>query len=496
MTTTYTPVICPPSKIKSGALTTLAAIGAYNSFIVCDPEKPSFPGQSFARHTNFAVGFHLGAVTHAPIGSRFWDRDHLVKFSFGAHERAADLIGPTFFHCYWQRLASTSSDLISWVNELGNAVVNRATFLVGNQKIEEMTGEALHCLGEFGIRGPGLHEDQMLGKFDTAQTISSEPTNIPVNLRAWSSANRHTYTPLNFHFCHRKDEYFPLVSVQYQAPEIHIQLRGKIDLIKAVTPASSSPPVPASIVEDLLILNNFTNGTYTGGDLLSMDIGYSGVYLDTDERRARANRPYSYVFEYIKCDETVNVNANTRELRRKVTFENASSAYWWFYRRNSITRGTVALVKDYFDFSTRQPWNSVPANSGGISSVYTPLNPFACARILVNNNVRASGDGLFFYQVNPYIALANRTPREPHFINSFDFGMNAAQWNYDNGSQNDSQIDNLVFEFTFENSSADPTTGVATNDGIAEGGTVFIYATKFSVAKISGGQYGLAFSTV
>jgi len=495
MTSSYAAITVNPQSVKSGTLTTLAALGSYDKFIVCDAQKASFPVQTFSRHTNFAIGFQLAAIANAPLGSGFWERGRELTFSFDKTERSADLIGPTFLHCQWGRLAATvdpSTNQIAYVNELGNAVVSSARFSVGGVPIEEVTGEALHCMNELGVRGPGLDESMMLGKAQITQTTAAVPQSIPITMRVWSTANRHTYTPLNFHFCHRREEYFPLVAVQYQAPEILLRLRGKVDLIRAV----NTVPDPNEIVPDATIVSRFASGEYVGGELLAMDIGYSGVYLDSEERRARANKPYSYVFQYVHCKENFRVQKNQRVLEQKVSFENATSSYWWFYRRDSIDRVTATggPIKDYFDFSTRQPYGSIPLTVGGVDDIYVPLNPFAGTRILVNNNVRVAADGLFFNQVNPYIALANRLPREPSFINSFNFGMDAAQWNYDNGSQNDSKIDNLVFEFTFENS--DAVGGVATNNGLDEAGTVFVYANKFSVAKISGGQYGLLYSTI
>jgi len=497
MATSYDPVLVKHVAVKQGAITTLAALGAYDKFVVCDPQRASFPAQSFARHTNFSVAFQLRGIPNAPLGSQFWERGRTVQFSFDKTERSADLIGPTFLHCHWNRIAAaaplvSSTDLIAYVNELGNAVVDTATFLVGNTPVESHTSEALHCMSEFGVRGAGLNEASMLGKFSTTLSPIDDPTTLPVTTRAWSTANRHTYTPLNFHFCHEKEEYFPLVAVQYQDPVIELSLRGKLDLIRAVTAAS-----PNVIIQDSLVQSRFEAGDYVGGDLLAMDIGYTGIYLDTDERRTRAQNPHSYVFQYVNCKEKYRVQQNDKKLEVKLNYENATSSYWWFYRRDSITRPTTAngAVKDYFDFSTRQPFNSIPPNVGGVAEVYTPLNPFAVSTIYVNNNVRVTGDGVFFNQVNPYIARTNRLPSEPSFVNSFNFGTNAAQWNHDNGSQNDSKIDNLVFEFTFENSDANGA-GVATNNGLAETGTVYVYANKFSVAKISGGQFGLAFTTI
>jgi len=484
--TSITPQPQIPTEVKAGALTTLAAIGSYNKFTVCDPKIVSFATRHFERHTNFAVAFHAVIVNHIPTPTEFWQDKKLVTFSFAKH-RNADLIGPTFLHCYWGAIQSTQvAQQVAYANELGNAVVSKARFIVGTVKVEETNGEALHCLKEFGIRGPSLDESQMLGSFAVASTVASEPTGVPAPMRVYSSMNRHTYTPLNFHFCQERAEYFPLVGVQNNDPVIEIELRAKQDLFTAVDTTAGPPK---TLLSPLQIVTNFNDGLFTGGELLSMEIAYSGIYLDNAERQERAQRPYSYVFKYVRGPITIPVVANQKQAIVKADWENASSSYFWFYRRSS-----ALTSQSYFDFSTRQPYASIPSNLTG-SDLYTPLNPFAAATIRVNNHVRVKADGMYFYQVAPYVAKQNRLPTEPSFISSFHFDMNASEWNVDFGSQNDSRIDNLIFEFLFENTSSDGS-GNPTNDGIAEAGEIQLYAQKFSVAKIAAGQFGLMYSTV
>jgi len=487
MTSSITAQPVVSTEIRAGALTTLAAIGSYNKFTICDPTQISFAGQIFQRHTNFSVAFHTVQVESKPQQAEFWPQGKMVKLRFNQN-RNADLIGPSFLHCYWGRLqTNVAAKQIAWVNELGNAVVLRARFTVGNVRVEENTGEALHCLKETGIRGPGLDESQMLGAFSVPTPAPLYSRGVPSAQIVYSSANNHTYTPLNFHFCQQKEEYFPLVAVQYNDPVIEIDLRAKEDLIYA---ANMSSGVPGSVYTPLAILSEFSAGVFEGGDLYSMDICYSGIYLDAEERRLRAQKPYSYVFKYIRGPQIINVTQYQKQVQQKIEWENATASYFWFY----IDTLNV-FDRQYFDFSTRAPFASIPSIFSGFGT-YTRMNPFAEVTIKVNDNVRVRADGMYFYQVAPYVAQQNRLPTPPSYICSYHYDMDASVWNQDFGSQNDGRIDNLVFDFTFVNSSADFTTGAATNNGIAYPGQIQLYAKKFSVAKVAGGQFGLVFPTV
>lgn len=403
----------------TGALLQLVTIGKQDSYLIGNPQITYFKSV-YKRHTNFAL-------ESIPIYSKTTpDFNKLVIFDI---DRKGDLL----YKLLLEVELSDLSDNISWINNIGNYLIDNIEFQIGDVTIDKHYGQFLDIIGE--VKVDESHKNgynEMIGKYETfLNTTQQENTKL--------------FIPLWFWFSNDIGNSLPLIALQYHN-------------IKLV--------VKTNKLNDCLFSGNNNLENEFNPKIDSMTLFADFIYLDNNERKKFAQEDHQYLIEQVQftsCD----ISPNTKQINIDLTFNLPIKEMVWTLQRQDFLR-----INDYSNYSN--------------SSYQEILDTNNYQEILHSALLTINGTDRFYERKAKYFRLVQpfnhhtSIPNNYFYFYSFSLKPEKIQ---PSGSINFSRIDNSTLKLKInENINTDTII------------TVNLYAINYNLLKISNGMGGLIFN--
>lgn len=493
----FSPLPNTQMSCLGGAVNQLVSLGLADGVLTAKPVI-TFWRHVIKRYTNFAL------------------EDHDLDFNqgqaqFGAHpscnlDRIGDLV-------YWMyvRIDLPGIGLVSddgtrivgpdhpddkdskgntmepyWTHAVGQAAVERASFYIGGQSIDDIATEMSYVWEELS-GAPGKRLQEMTGKFDalaSLQILSRQPRTL--------------YVPLYFWFTLNSGLALPLVSLQFHSVKVHIKFRKLQDLLKltpaahekytlsqiklrpAFNPGSYSPAVRQPVTD----LTQLTHASMAARILVTY------VYLEQNERAKFAQGAFECVIpQHQHFVHTVDQNVTAvygtgtnKIVRNDLTFNHTVMEIFWVVRqrvREEFKDVSCNAYNDWFNFC-------------GPADIITtlPIDPVRSARLMLNNANRwEQREGRYFRLIQPY---QHHTNIPDKFIYCYSFALQP-QDIQPSGTCNFSRIDSTVLELELDGRLFYGPTSSTAHDGNSSV-SIHVYARNWNVLRFKFGLGGLRFA--
>jgi hypothetical protein len=443
-----------------GGLLQLVAQGKQDVFLTGNPQI-SFFKMVYRRHTNFAVESQAMYFDGTPnFGQRI---TCLVP-------RRGDLLGPIYLDVTLPRLTlnDLSNTPVSYVNSIGNALIQEITFEVGEQEIDRQTGAWMDIWTQ--LTTPASQRDaynSMIGRVDTYT--------VPNFIPGVNSPGLRLMVPLQFFFCRNPGLYLPLLALQYHPIRINITLAP---LNKLYYNPSPPPPIP-----DVTCPPDF--GAYLNpASITNIMLWGDYVYLDTEERRRFVSTSHEYLIEQVQYTPPISVLAKQQTVNVKVDFNHPIKEFIFVAQRDYMQQ-----INELFNYSNL----AISEDTSG-SVINTYLNDDQPRTDLISTAVLQL-DGYDRFQVRdaPYFRLYQ--PYMHHTttpVNNFLYVYSLALRPEDaqpSGTLNASRIDSINWQITMN-----PLLDMASTIPQRGNCSIRVYATNYNVFRVVNGYGGLLFT--
>ena len=489
--------------MSGGGLMQLVAYGAQDVYLTANPQVTFFK-QLYRRHSNFAM---------ESIEQTFNGVANFGKRVQCTISRNGDLISRVYLQATLPSvdvstiLSSTvtqdnSGTAFSWVENVGQALVNYVELEIGGQLIDKHYGDWLNIWNELTLPvGKQDAYDMMVGSelvssFNGPAALtgsgcstcgSAEPGACATNTvgnrtvcdRGTGNANAQfrtcvpevtLYVPLEFWFCRHSGLALPLIALQYHEVKINVQFAELRNLMNVAagtsTTAGNTATVSALPANGKKIFNAVNQA---GLSVCSLWADY--VYLDTEERRRFAQVAHEYLIEQLQFTGAESVTASQNNI--KLSFNHPVKELVW------VTQLDKNVDCDYgTSGASNEPFNyRDDANA----------NPTAVAKLQLNGHDRFDARfGSYFNFVQPY----QHHTRSPAIgINVYSFALKPEE-HQPSGTCNFSRIDNAVLNLTL---SPNTLKSIAATP-VSLTAQVRVYAVNYNVLRVMSGMGGLAYS--
>ena len=433
-----------------GGLLQLVATGKQDVFLTGNPQI-SFFKMVYRRYTNFATESQpMYFDGTANFGQRI---SCLIP-------RRGDLLGKVYIDVLLPglTLADGSNTPVSYVNAIGNALIQEVTFEVGEQQIDKQTGEWMEIWEQ--LTTPTSQRDAlntMIGRVDGY----AQPDFIP----GPSSEGLRLYIPLQFFFCKNPGLYLPLLALQYHPIRINITIA----------------PLQSLFYTPQLILVPNCSLTVNAANITSMMLWGEYVYLDIEERRRFVSQSHEYLIEQIQYTPPIGVTAAQNQVNIQTDFNHPIKEFIFVARRDFMNQ-----VHEFFNYS------SLALNEPLPPSVAPFLMPGQVRTDLIATALLQL-DGYDRFQVRqaPYFRL--QQPYDHHTttpVQNFLYCYSLALRPEDaqpTGTLNASRIDAVNWQITMNQTlnTAETSRGPC---------TIRVYATNYNVFRVVNGFGGVLFT--
>jgi hypothetical protein len=435
-----------------GGLLQLVAQGKQDVFLTGNPQM-SFFKLVYRRYTNFAVESQPMYFDGTPnFGQRI---SCLIP-------RKGDLLGRVYLDVTLPALTmeDSSGEYISYVNSIGNALIQEITFEVGEQEIDRQTGEWMEIWEQLTTTASQRDAlNLMVGRM--AQY--TPPSLIP----GPKSPGLRLFIPLQFYFCRNPGLYIPLLALQYHPIRINITIAPLQKLAyKGYT--SYVAGCSQSFVNPATITNMMLWGDY--------------VYLDVEERRRFVSKSHEYLIEQVQYTPPISVTPKQSIVNIKTDFNHPVKEFIFVVQRDIMQE-----IGEPFNYSNLAIGEPVPAQLIpylNVGQVRTDL--IATALLQLDGydrfNVR---DALYFRLVQPY--EHHTTTPVDNFIYVYSIALQPEDLQ-PTGSLNASRIDNVNWQFNMNPLLEMP-------PAISRGNcSIRIFGTNCNVFRVVNGYGGLLFT--
>ena len=414
---------------SGGGLLQLVAMGKQDVFLTGNPQITFFK-LVYRRYTNFAVESCRMYFDGTPnFGQRI---TCLIP-------RQADLLGPLFVEVELPALTLASNGAaVSYVNSIGNALIETITLEVGEQEIDKQTGEFMELWSQLTVP-PGQKDayDNMIGR-----------TNIYVAPQNFGA--QRVVIPLHFWFCRNPGSYLPLLALQYHPIRINIKLRSLQEM--AYFGSASEACVPSAL---------------NPANIQSIIMWGDYIYLDTEERRRFVSTQMEYLIEQVQFTPRVAIPASTAQVSVKMDFNHPIKELIWTVQRDEMT-----AQHEYFNYS---------------NLAITDVSLLPRTDNMLDAKLQFDGQDRFETRTAPFFRLIQPYQRHTNtpvlsFIYVYSFALRPEDIQ-PSGTVNASRLDTMNLLITLN-----PTT----NPPIGNCHTV-IYATNYNVFRVIDGFGGLLF---
>jgi hypothetical protein len=437
-----------------GGLLQLVANGKQDVFLTGNPQI-SFFKMVYRRHTNFATESQpMYFDGTANFGQRI---SCLIP-------RRGDLLGKIYLEVLLPRLTSPniidgSNVPVSYVNSIGNALIQEITFEVGEQEIDRQTGEWMEIWEQ--MTTPAGQKDalnSMIGRVDGYE--------VPDLIPGINSPGLLLQIPLQFYFCRNPGLYIPLLALQYHPIRINITI---------------SPLQSLFYCEELLTNSNGTI-MVNPAQITSMMLWGDYVYLDVEERRRFVSQSHEYLIDQIQYTPLISVTPTQNQVTIQTDFNHPIKEFLFVARRTFMDQ-----VHEFFNYS------SLAINEGVSVDVTSYLQKNQVRTDLISQALlQLDGYDRFQIRQAPYFRL--QQPFDHHTttpVQNFIYNYSIALRPEDaqpTGTLNASRIDSVNWQITMNPILFGQTKTLAGNT------TLRIYATNYNVFRVVNGFGGLLFT--
>ena len=371
-----------------GALLELVALGEQDKHLVGNPQV-SFFKHVYKRHTNFSI---------ETIKNQFLNKSDFGVKTSCVIERKGDLLKDMYLEIELPVLSSGNN--ISWINGIGNHLIDKIDLLFGGEIIVSLTGEYLDIYSSLTV--PQSKQDgyyKMIAK-NTSYNNATQKGALSL------------IVPLPFWFTKNIGYALPLISLQYTEVKLDIHLKPFSKCWYSNSAVSGSPqPSTVSISE--------------------MNLYCDYIYLDAYERIKFAKKDnIEYLIEQLQINDSNPVSSTN--VNCDLTFNHPVKEMIWVYKSN--------------DIETYNVWGNYAQNPNGGNNT----SPISHVELKLNNNNRfEKKKSNYFRLMQPY--QNHTTIPSTNYIYTFSFALQPEK-HQPTGTCNFSKIDNTVLNLTMENS--------------------------------------------
>lgn len=282
-------------------------------------------------------------------------------------------------------------DYAHYTNAVGQFLIKKAHIVIGSHMIDTLSNDFLYIWEELSGK-PGKRLEEMIGKrWTTAQLVLE------------SSEDRTLYVPLPFWFTVSSGNALPLVSLQFNTVQIHIEFASLRECIQVSGPG-------------IMVVKSRDQMPLTANDLLAR-IETTYVYVDIDERDRFATGSFE---QLITQNQYQDICTQGQQIRLNLNFNHPIMELLWAVRRRS-----QEMCNNHFNFSGKYG-----------------RDPVASVHLRLNNLSRFSvREGKYFRLVQPY---QHHTNIPTAFVYCYSFALHPEE-PVPTGSCNFSRIDNVEF---------------------------------------------------
>jgi len=437
-----------------GGLLQLVAMGKQDTFLTGNPQI-SFFKMVYRRHTNFAIESQpMYFDGTANFGQRI---SCLIP-------RRGDLLGKIYLEVLLPQLTSSniidgSNIPVSYVNSIGNALIQEITFEVGEQEIDRQTGEWMEIWEQ--LTTPTGQRDalnNMIGRVEGYQ--------VPDFIPGTNSPGLFLQIPLQFYFCRNPGLYLPLLALQYHPIRINITIAPLQSLFycqELLTNSNGSIMVNPATVNSMMLWGDY-------------------VYLDTEERRRFVSQSHEYLIDQIQYTPLISVTPAQNIINIQTDFNHPIKEFIFVARRDFMNQ-----THEFFNYSSLAINELV---SGNILPYFMPSQ--VRTDLIASALLQLDGYDRFQVRQAPYFRLVQ--PYDHHTttpVQSYIYNYSIALRPEDaqpTGTLNASRIDSVSWQITMNPLLFGQTTTFAGNT------TLRIYATNYNVFRVVNGFGGLLFT--
>jgi hypothetical protein len=437
-----------------GGLLQLVAQGKQDVFLTGNPQV-SFFKMVYRRHTNFAVESQpMYFDGTADFGQRI---SCLIP-------RRGDLLGRVYLDVLLPQLTlqDLSNTPVSYVNAIGNALIQEISFDVGEQEIDKQTGEWMEIWEQLTV--PAGQRDALNSMVGRVEGYAA-PDFIPGPL----SPGLRLSIPLQFYFCRNPGLYLPLLALQYHPIRINITFAPLQSLFWSPVlkdiPACTLQVNPAHITQAML-----------WGDY---------VYLDVEERRRFVSQSQEYLIEQVQYTPLISVPAAQQQVNIQTDFNHPIKEFLFVARRDFMNQ-----VHEPFNFSNLAVGEVLPPTLEPYllpNQVRTDM--IATAKLQLDGYDRFQArDGPYFRLVQPF-EHHTFTPVQ-NFIYCYSLALRPEDAQ-PTGTLNASRIDSVNWQITMNPALYQPDSIPSINRGPC---TIRVYAINYNVFRVINGFGGVLFT--
>ena len=282
----------------------------------------------YKRHTNFSI---------KSVKNEFLDRGGFGLKNSCIIERKGDLLKNIYLEIELPLLSSGNN--ISWINGIGNHIIDRVDLLMGGEVIDTLTGEYLDIYSSLVTsqsKQDGYYK--MIGKH-TSFTNQTQKGSLSL------------IVPLPFWFTKNIGYALPLVSMQYTDIQVDIFLRPFSQCWYSGSDVTGSPS-PSTV------------------QVSEIDLFCDYIFLDTFERTKFAkNEELEYLIEQLQINDKNIIASNQTSFNCELYFNHPVKELIWVYNSDEI--------------KTYNIWGKYGNNPNSSNSA-----PFTHVELRLNNNDR------------------------------------------------------------------------------------------------------------
>ena len=437
-----------------GGLLQLVAQGKQDIFLTGNPQI-SFFKMVYRRHTNFAIESQpMYFDGTANFGQRI---SCLIP-------RRGDLLGRVYIdvllpHLTLQDLSNTP---VSYVNAIGNALIQEITFEVGEQEIDKQTGEWMEIWQQ--LTTPAGQRDglnAMVGRVDGYSVPDLIPGPLGEGLRL--------YIPLQFFFCRNPGLYLPLLALQYHPIRINITLaplQGLFYTTELLTNAKCTTQVNPAHITSMMLWGDY-------------------VYLDIEERRRFVSQSQEYLIDQVQYTPLMAVPAAQNQITIQTDFNHPVKEFLFVARRDFMNQTHEPF--NYSSLATNEPCPASLAPYFLPGQVRTDL--ISAAKLQLDGYDRFQlRDAPYFRLVQPY--EHHTTTPVQNYIYTYSLALRPEDAQ-PTGTLNASRIDAVNWQITMNQLLYQPDATPPINRGPC---TIRIYAINYNVFRVVNGFGGILFT--
>lgn len=406
-----------------GALLELAAKGSEDLNLIGNPSI-SFFKSVHKRHTNFSK-FERYNVFY---GDTTFGSKNVVK---------VEAYGDLLTKCWLQiKLPETGNTNVSWINGIGNFMINYVTLKIGGEEIAKLSGDYIDIYHKYYFNN---------GHYNT---YSVGVKNIQGHDNTSLSGEQVLLVPLPFWFTKDVSQALPLISMQYSTVEIEVEFRD----IKDVLYSGGNK----SLLHTLVDLNTLK--------MTECVLFCEYIYLDAQERLLYAQKDeINYLIEQFQ-EIILEVPQATVFKNYEIFFNNPVKELIWFYRSD--------LNEDL------NLWNKYGHNDDTFRNI--EVEPITDVGLQLNGIDRFELRTADYFRVIVPMYCHNSSDNYLIYFYNFALDCDSIQ---PSGTLNFNKIDDARMTFKFSQNGSN---GINT-------GTLYIMAINYNFLKIKKGMVGIIY---